>query len=90
MTQTSDPNDRDDATDSTVDDLSAAAHLDAMLDDALMQSFPASDPVAVFIPAAPRRSATPEQRRPSRPNRTRRRPRLHTRGATTRRPWPRR
>ena len=31
MTQSSDPDDRYDATDSTLDHMSAAAHLDAML-----------------------------------------------------------
>jgi hypothetical protein len=34
------------------DDRAARAHLDALLDDALADTFPASDPVAMLTPAA--------------------------------------
>jgi len=34
------------------DDRATRAHLDALLDDALADTFPASDPVALLAPAA--------------------------------------
>jgi len=34
------------------DERAARAHLDALLDDALADTFPASDPVALLAPAA--------------------------------------
>jgi hypothetical protein len=34
------------------DDRAAQVHLDALLDDALAETFPASDPVALLAPAA--------------------------------------
>ena len=34
------------------DERAAQAHLDALLDDALADTFPASDPVALLAPAA--------------------------------------
>ena len=34
------------------DDRAAQAHLDALLDDALAATFPASDPVALLVPSA--------------------------------------
>lgn len=61
MIKTHDPSNHQNSTDNMI----VAARLDALLDDALMHSFPASDPIAITIPAVPRRSATPEQRRPS-------------------------
>jgi hypothetical protein len=46
---------------------SAAAHLNELLDEALQQTFPASDPVAIDIEAGPAGAGSDAKSRTSRP-----------------------